>query len=83
MLNEYLAGRLREARHEKVDFGNGRPKAHADYQDSIVPLPRAFAGWDLERVAIRGRALIFGGDVLPGSIVGLRPHSAAGAAALM
>ncbi len=48
-LKEYLAGKLREAGHEVVDFGDGRPKVDDDYPDFIVPLARAVASGKVER----------------------------------
>ena len=54
-LKQYLAGRLREAGHEVIDFGDRQPKPDDDYPDFIVPLARAVAGGDVERgVAICG-----------------------------
>jgi len=42
-LKEYLAGKLRAAGYEVVDFGDGPPQAEDDYPDFIVPLARAVA----------------------------------------
>ena len=39
-LKEYLAGMLREADDEVVDFGDGQPKPDDDYPDFVVPLAR-------------------------------------------
>ncbi|HXI39336.1 MAG TPA: RpiB/LacA/LacB family sugar-phosphate isomerase [Bryobacteraceae bacterium] len=46
---EYLAGVLREAHHEVVDFGDSRPKPDDDYPDFVVPLARAVARGELDR----------------------------------
>jgi hypothetical protein len=48
-LKEYLAGKLREAGYEVVDFGDGRPKEDDDYPDFIVPLARAVAAGTVDR----------------------------------
>jgi hypothetical protein len=42
-LKEYLAGMLRQARYEVVDFGDSQPKPDDDYRDLVVPLARAVA----------------------------------------
>jgi len=52
---EYLAGKLREARYEVVDFGDGKPNPDDDYPDFVVPLARAVARGEIDRgVAICG-----------------------------
>src|SRR5512141_1320820 len=52
---EYLAGMLREAGYEVIDFGNSRPKPDDDYPDYVVPLARAVARGEVDRgVAICG-----------------------------
>jgi hypothetical protein len=48
-LKEYLVGMLREAGHEAIDFGDGKPKADDDYPDFIVPLARAVSCGKVER----------------------------------
>jgi ribose 5-phosphate isomerase B len=54
-LKEYLAGMLREAHFEVVDFGDGRPKPDDDYPDFVVPLARAVSRGEVDRgVAICG-----------------------------
>lgn len=54
-LKQYLVGRLREAGHEVVDFGDGQPKEDDDYPDFVVPLARAVAAGKVERgIAICG-----------------------------
>ncbi len=50
-LKEFLAGKLREAGYEVVDFGDGRPKEDDDYPDFIVPLARAIAAGTVDRGA--------------------------------
>jgi RpiB/LacA/LacB family sugar-phosphate isomerase len=52
---EYLAGMLREAGYEVVDFGNSQPQPEDDYPDFVVPLARAVARGEVERgVAVCG-----------------------------
>jgi ribose 5-phosphate isomerase B len=48
-LKEYLAGRLREAGHEVIDFGDRKPNEDDDYPDFIVPLARAVSCGDVNR----------------------------------
>jgi H+-transporting ATPase len=48
-LKEYLAGKLREAGHQVIDFGDRKPKEDDDYPDFIVPLARAVSCGDVER----------------------------------
>ncbi len=52
---EYLAGMLREAHYEVVDFGASQQNPDDDYPDFIVPLARAVARGKVDRgVAICG-----------------------------
>ncbi len=52
---EYLAGMLREAHFEVVDFGDSQPTQDDDYPDFVVPLARAVAHGEVDRgVAICG-----------------------------
>ena len=52
---EYLAGMLREAGYEVVDFGDSQPRPDDDYPDFVVPLARAVARGEGDRgVAICG-----------------------------
>src|SRR5262249_21533020 len=54
-LKEELAGRLRAAGHEIVDFGGHALKPDDDYPDFVIPLARAVAAGSVERrVAICG-----------------------------
>jgi ribose 5-phosphate isomerase B len=54
-LKELLAGKLREAGYEVVDYGDLRRRQDDDYPDFVVPLARAVAGGEVERgVAICG-----------------------------
>src|SRR5664279_4117214 len=48
-LKEYLAGQLRDAGYEVIDFGDGCPKEADDYPDIIVPLARAVASGKVQR----------------------------------
>ncbi len=52
---EYLAGMLREAHYEVVDFGASQQNPDDDYPDFIVPLAHAVASGEVDRgVAICG-----------------------------
>ncbi len=70
-LKEYLAGKLRAAGHEVIDFGDGQPKAEDDYPDFIVPLARAVAGGRVIRgVGICGSGV--GATVAANKVAGVR-----------
>jgi len=70
-LKEYLAGKLREAGHEVVDFGDGRPKEDEDYPDFIVPLARAVAAGTVKRgIGICGSGV--GATVCANKVAGVR-----------
>jgi len=70
-LKEYLAGKLRAAGHEVVDFGDGPPQAEDDYPDFIVPLARAVAVGGVARgVGICGSGV--GATVAANKVAGVR-----------
>src|SRR5208283_654483 len=70
-LKEYLAGRLREAGHEVIDFGDGQPKLDDDYPDFVVPLARAVVRGQVRRgVAICGSGV--GASVAANKVAGIR-----------
>jgi ribose 5-phosphate isomerase B len=70
-LKEYLAGELRAAGCEVVDFGDGQPKEDDDYPDFIVPLARAVAAGTVERgVGICGSGV--GASVCANKVAGVR-----------
>ena len=70
-LKEYLAGMLREADYEVVDFGDGQPKPDDDYPDFVVPLARAVARGEVDRgVAICGSGV--GACVAANKVPGVR-----------
>lgn len=70
-LKEYLAGKLREAGFEVIDFGDGRPKEDDDYPDYLVPLARAVAAGKVERgVGICGSGV--GASVCANQVTGVR-----------
>jgi hypothetical protein len=70
-LKEFLAGKLREAGYEVVDFGDGRPKEDDDYPDFIVPLARAIAAGTVDRgVGICGSGV--GASVCANKVAGVR-----------
>jgi ribose 5-phosphate isomerase B len=70
-LKEYLAGMLREAAFEVVDFGDGQPKPDDDYPDFVVPLARAVARGEVDRgVAICGSGV--GACIAANKVPGVR-----------
>jgi ribose 5-phosphate isomerase B len=70
-LKEYLAGMLREADYDVVDFGDGRPKPDDDYPDFVVPLAHAVARGDMDRgVAICGSGV--GACIAANKVPGVR-----------
>ena len=70
-LKEQLVGKLREAGHEVVEFGDRRLDANDDYPDFIVPLARAVASGEVERgVAICGSGV--GASVAANKVAGVR-----------
>ena len=70
-LKEQLAGLLRAAGYEVVDFGDGRPAAEDDYPDFVVPLARALARGEVDRgVAVCGSGV--GACVAANKVAGVR-----------
>ena len=70
-LKQYLAGMLREARYEVVDFGDTQPKPDDDYPDFVVPLARAVACGEVDRgVAICGSGV--GAGIAANKVSGVR-----------
>jgi putative hydrolase of the HAD superfamily len=70
-LKEYLAGKLREAGYEVVDFGDGRPREDDDYPDFIVPLARAVDAGTVKRgIGICGSGV--GAAVCANKVAGVR-----------
>ena len=70
-LKEYLAGMLRAAHYEVLDFGDGRPKPDDDYPDFVVPLARAVARGEVDRgVAICGSGV--GACIAANKVPGVR-----------
>jgi ribose 5-phosphate isomerase B len=68
---EYLAGMLREAHYEVVDFGDSQPKPDDDYPDFVVPLARAVACGEMDRgVAICGSGV--GACIAANKVPGVR-----------
>ncbi len=68
---EYLAGMLREAGAEVIDFGNRERVPEDDYPDFVVPLARAVATGQVERgVAICGSGV--GACVVANKVRGVR-----------
>ncbi len=70
-LKEQVAGLLRAAGHDVVDFGEGPPKGDDDYPDVVVPLARAVANGAVERgIAICGSGV--GASVVANKVPGVR-----------
>lgn len=70
-LKEYLAGKLREAGHQVVDFGDDRPKEEYEYPDFIVPVARAVAAGTVDRgVGICGSGV--GASICANKVAGVR-----------
>jgi ribose 5-phosphate isomerase B len=70
-LKKYLAGRMREAGHEVVDFGDDEPSEDDDYPDFIVPLARAVSSGSVNRgIGICGSGV--GASVAANKVVGVR-----------
>ena len=70
-LKEYLAGMLRGASHEVVDFGDQEPRLDDDYPDFVIPLARAVASGAVTRaVAICGSGV--GASIAANKVAGVR-----------
>ena len=70
-LKVHLAGKLREAGYEVIEFGDRQPAPDDDYPDFVVPLARAIAGGDLDRgVAVCGSGV--GASVAANKVPGVR-----------
>ena len=70
-LKEHLAGLLRGAGYEVLDFGDGEPSPDDDYPDFVVPLARAVACGEADRgVAICGSGV--GASVVANKVAGVR-----------
>jgi ribose 5-phosphate isomerase B len=70
-LKAYLAGRMRAAGHEVIDFGDRKPKEDDDYPDFILPLARAVSNGEVNRgVGICGSGV--GASVAANKVVGVR-----------
>ena len=70
-MKERLAGMLREAGYEVVDYGDRQPISDDDYPDFVVPLARAVARGEVDRgVAICGSGV--GACVAANKVPGVR-----------
>jgi len=70
-LKEDLAGRLRSAGHDVVDFGADKLSPDDDYPDFVVPLARAVAAGTVERgVAVCGSGV--GASICANKVPGAR-----------
>jgi ribose 5-phosphate isomerase B len=70
-LKEELAGQLRAAGHEVVDFGAHGPNPDDDYPDFVIPLAEAVAAGKVDRgIAICGSGI--GAAVCANKVPGIR-----------
>jgi len=70
-LKQHLVGRLREAGHAVIDFGDSRPQPDDDYPDFVIPLARAVARGEVNRgIAICGSGV--GAAVAANKVPGVR-----------
>jgi ribose 5-phosphate isomerase B len=70
-LKQHLAGKLREAGHCVIDFGDDRSQPDDDYPDFVVPLARAVARGEVNRgVAVCGSGV--GASVAANKVAGVR-----------
>jgi ribose 5-phosphate isomerase B len=70
-LKQHLAGKLREAGHRVIDFGDDRSQPDDDYPDFVVPLARAVARCEVDRgVAVCGSGV--GASVAANKVAGVR-----------
>ena len=70
-LKEQLAGKLREAGYEVIDFGDGQPTPNDDYPDFVVALAHAVARGEVNRgVAVCGSGV--GACVAANKVAGVR-----------
>jgi ribose 5-phosphate isomerase B len=68
---EFLAGKLREANYEVVDFGDSQSNPDDDYPDFVAPLARAVARGEVDRgVAICGSGV--GASIAANKVPGVR-----------
>ena len=70
-LKEDLAGRLKAAGHEVIDFGAPALEPGDDYPDFVIPLARAVAAGEVERgIAVCGSGV--GASVCANKVQGVR-----------
>ena len=70
-LKEFLAGELREAGLEVMDFGDSKLKSGDDYPDFIIPLARAVAAGTVDRgIGICGSGV--GASIAANKVAGVR-----------
>jgi ribose 5-phosphate isomerase B len=70
-LKQYLVGKLREAGHAVIDFGDAHSQPDDDYPDFVVPLTRAVARGEVNRgIAICGSGV--GASVAANKVPGVR-----------
>jgi len=70
-LKEFLAGKLREAGYEVIDFGDRQLKSDDDYPNFIIPLARAIGAGTVDRgVGICGSGV--GASIAANKVAGVR-----------
>jgi RpiB/LacA/LacB family sugar-phosphate isomerase len=70
-LKQHLVGKLREAGHAVIDFGDSHSQPDDDYPDFVVPLARAVARGEVHRgIAICGSGV--GAAVAANKVPGVR-----------
>ena len=70
-LKEFLAGELREAGLDVMDFGDSKLKSGDDYPDFIIPLARAVAAGTVDRgIGICGSGV--GASIAANKVAGVR-----------
>ncbi|MDQ2841016.1 MAG: RpiB/LacA/LacB family sugar-phosphate isomerase [Acidobacteriota bacterium] len=70
-LKDHLMGRLREAGHEVMDFGDRWLESADDYPDFVVPMAHAVACGDVERgIALCGSGV--GASIAANKVAGVR-----------
>jgi ribose 5-phosphate isomerase B len=70
-LKQQMAGNLRAAGHEVIDFGAREVRFDDDYPDFVIPLARAVAAKDVERgIAVCGSGV--GAAVCANKVPGVR-----------
>jgi len=70
-IKEELAGKLREAGFDVIDFGSYALDPGDDYPDFVIPMAKAVAGGEVERgIAICGSGV--GASIAANKVIGVR-----------